>query len=251
MQSRRHHWRGRVGSHAAGIRALVAVLQALVVLARGQRQRVRAVCHDDEARFLAFEEFLDHDARAGFAQPVLHQHQVYRGPCLGYRGRNHNPFAGGKAVGLDHDRRALLVDVSLGFACIRERRIFCGRQAMTHHELLGEILRGLELRCSAHRTEDFQARLLERVHDAGGERRFGTDDSEIDLFFFCEADQFRNGGNPDILQSIFGRRAAIARCYIHLLHLRALRQLPGHRVLAPAGSDDKEFHVSGGSAARR
>ena len=34
---RRHHRRRRVGAHAAGVRALVAVLQALVVLAGGQR----------------------------------------------------------------------------------------------------------------------------------------------------------------------------------------------------------------------
>ena len=38
--------------------------QALVVLAGGQRRHVLAVAHHDEAGFLAFEELLDHHARA-------------------------------------------------------------------------------------------------------------------------------------------------------------------------------------------
>jgi hypothetical protein len=42
-----------------------------VVLAGGQRQHVLAVDHDDEAGFLAVEELLDDDARAGIAHLVV------------------------------------------------------------------------------------------------------------------------------------------------------------------------------------
>jgi hypothetical protein len=66
----------RVRAHAAGVGALVAVAQALVVLAGGERQRARAVAHDDEARFLALQELLDHDPRAGFAEAFLRHHAV-------------------------------------------------------------------------------------------------------------------------------------------------------------------------------
>ncbi len=48
---RRHHRCWRISTHAAGVRALVAVLQAFVVLAGGQRQDVFAVDHDDKAGF--------------------------------------------------------------------------------------------------------------------------------------------------------------------------------------------------------
>jgi hypothetical protein len=74
MHGRRDDRRRRVGAHAARVRALVVVLQALVVLAGGQRQDVLAVAHDDEAGFFAGQEFLDHDARAGVAEAVIGQH---------------------------------------------------------------------------------------------------------------------------------------------------------------------------------
>jgi hypothetical protein len=45
---------------------------------------------------------------------------------------------------------------------------------VARHELLGEILRGLELRRGAHRAEDPEASFLESVDDAGGERRLGA-----------------------------------------------------------------------------
>ena len=48
-----------VGTHAAGVRATVAVADALVVLAGGHRQYVLAVDHHDKTGFLAVEELLD------------------------------------------------------------------------------------------------------------------------------------------------------------------------------------------------
>ncbi len=56
-----HRGRG-VRTHAAGVRAAVAVADAFVVLAGGHGQHVFAVDHDDEAGFFAIEEFFDHHA---------------------------------------------------------------------------------------------------------------------------------------------------------------------------------------------
>ena len=64
----RHDGRRRIGAHAAGVGARVAVADALVVLRRGERQRVRAVDEREEARLLAVEELLDHDLGAGRAE---------------------------------------------------------------------------------------------------------------------------------------------------------------------------------------
>ena len=63
---------------------------------------------DDEARFLAVEEFLDHDARAGVAEGIAAEHVVQRLLGFGQRHRDDHALAGGQAVGLDHDRRAAL-----------------------------------------------------------------------------------------------------------------------------------------------
>ena len=92
----------------------VAVQQTLVVLAGGHRQHVLAVDHDDEAGFFAFEEFLDHHARTGIAQLVVGQHHVDGIERLLPGHGHHHALAGGETVGLDHDRRAVLLDIRLG-----------------------------------------------------------------------------------------------------------------------------------------
>ena len=49
----------RVGAHAAGVGALVAVAQALVVLRGAQRQHVVAVAEEEERHLGPVEELLD------------------------------------------------------------------------------------------------------------------------------------------------------------------------------------------------
>jgi hypothetical protein len=83
----------------------------------------RAVGDDDEAGLLAGHEFLDHHARAVgvvlHAQRVGAQHVVDGGMRLGQRHRHHHALAGGQAVGLDDDGRALGVDIGVR---LRRRR---------------------------------------------------------------------------------------------------------------------------------
>ncbi len=63
----------REGAHAAGVRPLIAVEGALVVLGRAENKRGPAVAQREEARFLACEEFLDHDlGRGGAEAPAQH-----------------------------------------------------------------------------------------------------------------------------------------------------------------------------------
>ena len=53
MHLRGHNGRRRVRAHSPSVGALVAVLQALVVLAGGQRQDIFAVTQHDETGFFA------------------------------------------------------------------------------------------------------------------------------------------------------------------------------------------------------
>ena len=59
---------------------------------------------------LAVQEFLDHDFGAGRAEAAV-EHHGDGGFRLRQRLRDHHALAGGKAVGLDHDRRALLAHI--------------------------------------------------------------------------------------------------------------------------------------------
>ena len=72
--------RRRIGAHAAGVRSLVAVTDALVILRRGQRDRGLAVAQREEGGFLAVEEFLDDDFAAGFSEPAAEHHVDARLP---------------------------------------------------------------------------------------------------------------------------------------------------------------------------
>jgi hypothetical protein len=131
-----------------------------------------AVDHHDEARFLAVEEFLDHDARARIAELVARQHHVDCRVRLFQRHRDDHALAGREAVGLDDDRRALGVEVGVRGGCIGEGLVVGGRNAVALHERLREILRAFELRGFAGRAEHLQAARAEQVDDAGRERRF-------------------------------------------------------------------------------
>ena len=108
------HRRRRIGAHAAGVGSLVAVEGALVVLRADQRQRMLAVAQREEARLLADQEFLDHHRGAGGAEAVARQHVARRLDRLLDRLGHDDALAGGEPVGLDHDRRALRLDVGHG-----------------------------------------------------------------------------------------------------------------------------------------
>ena len=68
-----------------------------------RRQQVLAVGEDEEARLLAGHELLDHHPRAG----AFGEDRVERRLRLGDGRGDGHALAGGEAVGLDHDRRAL------------------------------------------------------------------------------------------------------------------------------------------------
>ena len=115
---------------------------------------------------------------------------------------------------------------------------------MAPQELLGEGLRSLELRRRAPRPETFQAGLRELVDDAGHERRFGSDDRQVNLLRARERDQAGHviGGDVDVAYLGFVRGAGIAGSDNDFGDSRGRGALPGQRVLAAASADDQYFH---------
>ena len=97
----RNNGRRAVGAHAAGVRAPVAVEDALVVLRTRQQDGVLAVNHREDGTLFSVKELLDQDLRAGGAELVGDEHVVDRGlgvrHCLG----DDNALAGGQSVRLD------------------------------------------------------------------------------------------------------------------------------------------------------
>jgi hypothetical protein len=94
--------------------------------------------HDNEARLLAFEEILDHDALAGAG--LARQHRVDRRTGLVDGSRHHDAFARGQAIGLDHDGGAVLADIGACRVGIGKAAVLRGRDAMPLHEGLCIVL---------------------------------------------------------------------------------------------------------------
>ena len=232
-----HAGRGRVGAHAARVRALVAVEKTLVVLARGKRQHVFAVDHDDEARFFAREEFFDHDARAGRTELVAREHVVDGRVGFVFGHRHHDALARGKTVGLDDDRSALGADVGVRGFGVGEAFVVGRRDALALHEGLGKVLGAFKLSGFLGRAEDRQTRGAEHVDHALGKRGFGADDREVDFVFQSPVAQGFDVGDGEVFQARIRGRTGIARGNPDFVNTFGFGKTPGQRVLAAAAAD--------------
>ena len=212
-----------------------------MILRRGERQSGHAIAERKERRLLAGEEFLDHDLAGSLAQAAAEHHVDGR-----VRGsevfRDDHALAGGKPVGLDHDRRAALADIGLcRFGCA-ETFVGGGGYAVRAAQILGESLGALKPGGGSARPERLDAGGLEIVDDPGAQRRLRPDDDEIDIVLAAKPDHARMVG--EVERDAFGlaRDAGIARRANEPVAERACRQLPGQRMFAPAGAEEQNVH---------
>ena len=152
----------RERAHAAGVRAGVAVADALVVAGRREREGAPPVAEREHRQLLALEQLLDDDAAP------LERAAREAGVELRLRPADEHALAGGEPVGLDH----------AGGAGIGERRARSGRPpppALPWRS--SSIPRCARRRHSGRRRESPRDGVGRRPRD---QRRLGPDDSEID-----------------------------------------------------------------------
>ena len=229
---------GRVGAHAAGVRAAVTVEDALVVLRGGHRHGGLAVAQRQQRELLALERLLDH--HAALAEAPLHEEVLERLARLLLVGRDDDALARGQAVELQHDRVALDRAHALVDGVHRQPR--GGRDAGSLHDLLGERLGALQARDLAGRPEGGDPARCERVDEPRDERRLGPDDDEVDGLALG-----RVGHRGDVLdrrldEPRVARDARVAGSAQDLGRLRRAPQRAHDRVLAPPGTDDENLH---------
>jgi hypothetical protein len=171
-----HPGHGRVGAHAAGVRSLIAVEDALVVLRRRHRHGPLAVAQREQGELLALEVLLDEHARV--AEAPFHEHCLERGTGLVPAGRDDDALARGQPVGLEDDR----VSVDRGQPVLHVAHEGGGRGGHPGglHDLLGERLGSLEARGGGRRAEGRHPRLAQCVDEPGHERRLRPHDDEVD-----------------------------------------------------------------------
>ena len=115
----------RIGAHAAGVRACIAVERALVIFGGSQRERARAIAQNEERRFAPDEQFLDDEARAGLAEPLVDHHRLHLRLCVGKIRGNDDALARGEAIGFQHDRKSELAAPQHGDAPEPPCRTIC------------------------------------------------------------------------------------------------------------------------------
>ena len=125
-------------------------------------------------------------------------------------------LAGRQAVGLDDHRQRALVHVGeRRLAVIEYLEGGCGDPVPTE-KFFAEDLAALELGSSSSRPEDFQFLALEEIDYSGDERRFRSNDCEVDRFFTGELQQLRDVFAADIDALGFRGDPGIARGAVDL-----------------------------------
>ena len=252
MDLGRDHRCGRIGTHAARVGALVAVQQALVVLAGGQWHHILAITQDHEAGLFAIQKFLDHHARHGLPalarvvhhpQRVVEQHEVNGGVGFIQRHRHDHALASRQAIGLDDDGRTHAFHIGMRLHRVSECLIRRRGDAVALHECLGKRLGAFQLRGRPSGTEYAQPMGAEFVHHTGRQRTFGADHGHADLVLVSPLAQRHHVGDGHVLESTVQRSATIARRHVNHLNLVRLRQLPGKSVFTPAATNHQNIHT--------
>ncbi len=195
--------RWAVGAHAARVGAFVAVKCGLMVLAGGHRDQRHAVGEGEHACFLAVQSFFDDELSARFTEFALHRDAIDSGKCLLAIVAHEHAFAGGEAVGFDDDGDVVAVfQKRHGRLCALKNAEFGRGNIGVPEQVLRKDFAGLQFGGRLGRAERPLASGLQRIHDAGGEGRFGADDGEADLILLCELDETGDVGRRDV--DIFG-----------------------------------------------
>mmetsp|Transcript_76657 Transcript_76657/g.165874 ORF Transcript_76657/g.165874 Transcript_76657/m.165874 type:complete len:694 (+) Transcript_76657:3096-5177(+) len=260
--------RRREGAHAAGVRALVPVEGALVVLRRRQHRHVGAVGQAEDGALRALHLLLEHDLRARLTHGPLLEEVADGRLGLVAVGRHDDALAGRQAARLNHHLEGRLVDVgqgSLEALLALEGLVDRGGDLVAGHEVLGEGLGGLDLRGCLGRPEGRDALGLQNVHDAVCEHYLGADDHQVDVLILAEGDDLREVRSRDLqggsdergvaevlgAQGVGAAGAAVAGGHVHAAHLDGGGDLAGQGVLARPGAEDQHRPLEAGGGERR
>ena len=230
-------------AHTAGVRAFVMIVGTLVILCGRHGLEVFAVYEGEHGNLRAGEELLDNDTRTGAAECAAVDRVLDRldGFFLGHG--NGNTLAERKAVRLDNDWRAVLLDVRDGIRRVLKNGVASGRNAVFLHQILGKGLAALNNSGVLARTEGTDACGLERVYHAECKRVVRCDHNEIRLVLLGESNHAVDVGCLNRYALCLSGNAAVARRTPDVVNLGALLQCMDDGVLTAAAADNQNFHL--------
>ena len=208
-----------------------------------QHHRPHLVSRDEahERKLGAFEVILDD--HLALAELVVEQHIPQRRFGLGHRPGDHHALAGGQSVVFQHRGQGTPLHVGqrpgVVGECAEPRR----RNAVFGHQLLGELLRGLDARRGLRGAEDAQSGRLEAIDDSRRQRHLGSHDRKSDALLRGEIAQALHLGLADRHALGLPGDARVAGSAVDLFDLRRARQRIDNGVFAAAGTYYQNFHT--------
>ncbi len=177
------------------------------------------------------------------AERVTGEHVAYRVFGFGQGHGNDHTFAGGQAVGLDHDRCAFFTQIGQGRLDLGEVPVIGGRDLVAGQEILGESLGAFQLGGTGGWPEAVQATGTEQVDDTGYQWHFRADDGQGDVFLGKVGKLLqRQDVDGDVLAFGFDGGAGVAGGNEDFLDTRVLRHFPGQGMFTATAADDQNIH---------
>ena len=193
----------RIRPHATGVRTLILVQQAFVVLGGGQWQDLVAMAHDHEAGLFTSQKFFDHHTSPGLvvlhAQGIGGEHVINGLVRLLHAGGHDHAFASGQAIGFDHDGNTLVVDVAMGQGSVGEGFVPGRGNAMAAHEVFGEGFGALKLGRGLGRAENAQTMGAKFIHHTRGQQALWPHHGDVNLMVLRPFAQSHHIGDGDVL----------------------------------------------------
>ena len=215
-----------------------------MILCRQHRGHGVPIHKGHQREFLSLQIVFNDHLPTGLAQGVMLQHPAHGVPGFLPRPSNDDPLALGQPVGLHHHGRRAALDVGEGGTNAVKRAGLRRGNPLPHHQVLGKRFTGFDLRGVSGGTEYFQFVPAKQIRNTQRQRRFRSDDREIDGFFLSERFQTGQVGCRERHAGGVPTDACVAGSTIESGHPRTLRQFPHQRVFASATANDQNFHES-------
>jgi len=132
--------------------------------------------------------------------------------------RDDHTFSGGEAIGLDHERRRRSFNISTSILRIRKNLRFRRRNQIFSHQFFCENLAAFEPRGLLRRPKDVQTIRLKFIDNTSDQRRFGTNNGEINSSLLRKTPQCSHISNWNIDTGRELRNSRIARRAINFFN---------------------------------
>ena len=225
-------------AHAAGVQTLIAVQCTLVIHGRNHRLNSFAVCEAKHRNFRTSQEFFDDNLGTAFPEDLVFHDRCDRIKSFLFILGNDNAFSQCKTVCFDNcGIFVLLFQVSFSFLRLVKYTIFRSRNVILLHQFLGEHLAALQNRCVFLRSKGHEALCLHRICHAQYQRIVRCNKHQIHCQFLCQLDHTVNIGCLYRKTLRILGNAAVARCTVKCLDLRALCQFHDDGVFPSAAAN--------------